>query len=312
MRRLSAKISFLVGFITDIFSGFGVCILNAIKIPIGVGGKVYVTDTSHQSTKGRGLLSFLNEILYIISVNGEKDITVTYHHTVYNNSPEENMWDYYFEPIVSNPATKKIYRYFFVTKAYKNHRVDQKQKYLTLFHSIFIDRIRIKKYIMEKVDQFYNRQLRGEKCLGVHYRGGADALKYISANPYNIKYSLSGYLEKVDRLLSNGFTKIFLATDDPKALEEFNSRYGDKVVSYSTHQNDIVRGIRHITAQDRKILGEEVLIDCLLLSRCDYLLHGASNIPVMAKFINPALRGEDLDLRKQPFIREMVMKFLSV
>jgi len=312
MKRLSAKISFLFGFIVTIISNLGICVRNALKVPIGVGGVVHVTDTSHQDTKGRGLLSFLNEVLYIISVNGEKDIDVTYHRTVYNDSPEDNMWDYYFEPIVSDPATKKIYRYFFVTKAYKNHRVDQKQKYRNLFHSIINDRIRIKKYIMEKADQFYNRQLRGEKCLGVHYRGGEDALKYISANPYNIKYPLSGYFEKVDNLLSNGFTKIFLATDDPKALEEFNRRYGNKVVSYSTHQNDVVRGIRHITAQDRRILGEEVLIDCLLLSRCDYLLHGASNIPVTAKFISPTLQGEDVDVKKQAFIRETVMRFLSM
>lgn len=313
MKKLSAKISFLVGFIVTIFSGFSVCIRNAVKIPIGTGGVVNVTDTSHQNTKGRGLLSFLNEVLYIISVNGEKNITVTYYYTVYNNSPEENMWDYYFEPIVNDPATKKIYRYFFVTKAYKNHRVDQKQKYRNLFHSILNDRIRIKKEIMEKVDEFYRRYLKSEKCLGVHYRGGADALKYISANPYNIKYPLSGYFEKVDNLLSSmGFTKIFLATDDPKALEEFKNRYGYKVVSYSTHQNDVVRGIRHITAQNRRILGEEVLIDCLLLSRCDYLLHGASNIPVTAKFINPSLQGEDVDLKKQSFVREVVMRFLSL
>lgn len=84
------------------------------------------------------------------------------------------------------------------------------------------------------------------------------------------------------------------------------------MVSYSTHQDDIVRGIRHITAKDRRILGEEVLIDCQLLSRCDYFLHGASNIPVTVKFLNPYLQGEDVDLRKQPFMREIVMRFLSV
>ena len=312
MKKLSAKISFLFGFIVTIISNLGICIRNAVKIPIGVGGVVHITDTSHQSTKGRGLLSFLNEVLYIISVNGEKDVDVTYQRTVYNDSPEENMWDYYFEPVVKDLAVKRVYRYFFVTKAYKNHRIDHKQKYLNLFHSILNDRIRIKKEITEKANQFYNLELKGEKCLGVHYRGGEDALKYISANPYNIKYPLSGYLEKVDRILTEGFTKIFLATDDPQALKEFGNRYGAKVVSYSTHQNDVVRGIRHITAQNRRGLGEEVLIDCLLLSRCDYLIHGASNIPVTAKFINPTLQGEDVDVKKQAFTREMAMRFLSI
>lgn len=201
MKKLSAKISFLGGFIVAIFSDLSICLFNLIKIPIGKGGSVYVTDTSHQSTKGRGLLSFLNEVLYIISVNGEKDINVDYRHTVYNNSSEENMWDYYFEPVVNNREVKRVKRYFFVTKAYKNHRIDQKQKYRNLFNSILTDRIRIRKEIINKAEYFYDRQLRGEKCLGVHYRGGADALKYISANPYNIKYPLFGYLERVDHFL---------------------------------------------------------------------------------------------------------------
>jgi hypothetical protein len=230
LNKLKGRLVLSIKLLINTLGDLSICIRNVIKIKNDNSGSVSVTDTSHQGTTGRGLLSFLNEVLYIISVNGDKNITVTYHHTVYNNSPEENIWEYYFEPVINDKSVKKIYRYFFVTKAYKNHRLDQKEKYRKLFHSILNDRIRIKKEILDKVDKFYNQYLKGEKCLGVHYRGGADALKYIPANPYFIKCPLSGYLERIDILLSHGFTKIFLATDDPKALDEFGRRYSGKIV----------------------------------------------------------------------------------
>ena len=48
---------------------------------------------------------------------------------------------------------------------------------------------------------------------------------------------------------------------------------------------------RHHSATDAALrLGEEVLIDCLLLSRCDALLHVTSNIATTAGYINPRLK----------------------
>jgi hypothetical protein len=37
-------------------------------------------------------------------------------------------------------------------------------------------------------------------------------------------------------------------------------------------------------------LGEQVLIDCLLLARCDVLLHVTSNLATAVGYINPELR----------------------
>lgn len=313
---MSAKIKFRIQLVSDTLSDLGMSIRNALKLRSVSSEALFINDTSHQPSVGRGFFSFVREVLYLISVNSEKDIFVDYRHTVYNDSPQENMWQYCFEPVVNDPKAKKIYRYFFLTRSHRNPYSDLNRRHRMLFHRIFNDRIRIKKDILDKVEQFYTTRLKGKKCLGVQYRGAVDAFRMAHGatgkpDPYFIKYPLQGYFEKIDNLLISGsFSKIFLATDDPAALKAFERRYGDKVAAYSTQQDVTVAGIRFMRTSNRRILAEEVLIDCLLLSTCAYLLHGASNIPTVARYLNPDMPAENVDLKKHSLARTIAFKTL--
>lgn len=310
------KIKFRMRLLSDTLADFGLSARNALKVRRVSSEAVFINDTSHQPSVGRGFFSFVREVLYLISVNGEKDIFVDYRHTVYNDSPQENMWQYCFEPVVNTPQSKKIYRYLFLTRMHRNPYSDLSQRQRKLFHRVFNDRLRIKKEILDKVAQFYTARLKGKRCLAVQYRGAFDAFRMAHGatgkpDPYFIKYPLQGYFEKIDRLLVGGnFSKIFLATDDPATLKAFKRRYGDKLVAYSTQQDVTVAGIRFMKTNNRRMLAEEVLIDCLLLAKCAFMLHGASNIPTVARFLNPGMPAENLDLKKHSLIRTLAFKIL--
>jgi hypothetical protein len=48
--------------------------------------------------------------------------------------------------------------------------------------------------------------------------------------------------------------------------------------------------IHHGSAEPARELGEQALVDCLLLARCDTVLHITSNLATAVGYINPALR----------------------
>lgn len=266
---------------------------------------LYITDTSHQNTKGRGFFSLFLEILYIISVNSEKNINVDYHQTDYNDNPDENIWEYCFEPVCNNTENKKPYRYLFTTQPYKNSFADKK-RYRNLFHQVITDRIIIKNKIQQKISDFFAEKFAGSKIIGVHYRG-ADTLYKINLQPKRElkKAPIDEYFAEIDALLEKGFEKIFLATDDAEAHQKFIERYGNKIIYISATRSSKQGAIYDwgrwrtnipLLKTDKRLLCEEALIDSVLLSKCDYLIHGQSNLSRIAMYFNPAIPLKNMEL----------------
>jgi len=154
-----------------------------------------------------------------------------------------------------------------------------------------IDRyIKVKPDIMKKVDTFYNEHMSGTPVLGIHIRGCNDLAPVQGVKPIKryIKYSRR-YLKEHPE------SKIFVATDCQESLQKILREFGEKVcfrnVTRSKDKNPVQYGCRpkrRNKAGGPKV-GEEVLIDALLLSRCDFLMRGFSNVASCASFFNPSM-----------------------
>lgn len=107
---------------------------------------------------------------------------------------------------------------------------------------------------------------------------------------------LEHYMAEIGHIISSKKrgVKIFLATDVEEYVTRFKEDFGDKVVTLT--------GATRLQASpgnpDEKIiysfdpslkLAEEVLIDCLLLAKCDVLIHRVSNIATAVGYINPSM-----------------------
>jgi len=83
---------------------------------------------------------------------------------------------------------------------------------------------------------------------------------------------------------------VFVATDSPSFLSEVQERWPQSRVRY---QREVLRMETNIAFSAGKHSnyrkGEEVLLDMLLLSRCDFLLHAASGVAEFAIYFNPKL-----------------------
>lgn len=152
--------------------------------------------------------------------------------------------------------------------------------------------VRIKPHVLDKVDRFFDRSMRGTEVLGVHIRG--TDLRY--APPV----SPAEYFEPMEQYLNERpEARIFLATDQVQYLDLIEKRYGSRVLHYDCLRSSTSTAPFNLKAGSPYRKGEDVLIDILLLSRCDFLIRGASNIPEMAIYFSEDLESRDLSIDRR-------------
>ena len=135
--------------------------------------------------------------------------------------------------------------------------------------------------IKVKINKEINDLISKDKTVGVHYRG-TDYKAGFKGHP--IALMPSDYFEYIDNLLNKGCTKVFVATDDKTALDEFIDKYGDKVVYYQdTNRSNDGKSVHEFSNEDPFLKGYDVLRDMLTLASCDSLICGKSQVSIGAR-----------------------------
>lgn len=155
-----------------------------------------------------------------------------------------------------------------------------------------IDRfVRPRPYIVEKVDDFFTAHLAGRHVIGVHVRG-TDATSQAELRPFRQgSLVLPRYTAEITRLLDlHPDATVFAASDEQASLDYLVRAFGPRVISYGSmrHSGGEAAGkgptgwiMPAYIARDRQAAarnGEEAVIEYLLLSRCDYLVHNGSSL----------------------------------
>lgn len=241
----------------------------------------FITDKRIARIATRGFFSIFLETLDLIAAHGDKEVTIDFRHTPYNESRDENMWTQYFEP-VENQVRRRYDLSFLPVRAYRYRRIKEDARLLHLLHDVLADRVRVQPDILEKAAAFRRERLPEARVIGVHIRG-TDHIRM-----YGDRIDLDRYFSEVDRLLSSGYTQVFLATDDARFYRAFVERYGERLVSYGSHRTESGQGVHFENSAPREI-GEEVVIDWLLLAGTQYFIHGESNVATAVLIRSPDL-----------------------
>jgi hypothetical protein len=211
----------------------------------------------------------------------------------YGGEEHENLWLRFFEPLPFEyfpAARRESSRYAspnitsnFAYAAYKLNR-----RWRQVYHRLYRRYIRIQPSIREGADRIYRSTMTARYCVGVHYRHPAHDSECLYPIP-----SPEVFIERARRMLpEKGTVAVFLATDLEPVVDAFRSVFGESLV--------LQPGVRRArSASEKEVhrqgapdpeLAEQVLIDCLLLAKCDAMLHVASNIATAAGYINPRLK----------------------
>ena len=268
-------------------------------------------------SRDKGLFSnFLQVIqsLYLSDLDGripivDWDIFWYSQDDPYNGS--NNVWEYYFEPVSSyriedvdfdtdDVVVASKYRkkgknipnwdkkcWDWKSKPPRNCLNNPSGKCRNFVNNIISKHIKIKMPIMHKINNFYDDNLKDFNVLAVHIRCCNDLKKGIR------DISLEQYIKVLEEHLSkNKNSRIFIATDYNPIINKFHDIFKEKLFYYDSHRSEdgFAAVCGYSDPKERKrggaLMGEEVLIDTILLSKCNKLIHGTSNVSSSAMYFN--------------------------
>ena len=261
----------------------------------------------------------------------------------YDAEAGENIWDYYFEPVATltyadierklsdpdDPLTQDDLITLSVEELWRIHEDEPESIYpfphgiyfetfktdpdwyakqRTKAHSVINKYIRIKPHILSKVDAFEQEYFAGHSVLGIHMRGTDKGTANLPLELMRI-VKPKEYFPHIDKYIDrHDNCKIFVATEQQQFLQEIRTRYGGRVLSYEAVRTSGLRNPFHLQGNGYR-KGEDVLIDCLLLSRSSYLLKCTSAVGEFATYFNQRLVCEDLNHTAGPLTR---LQLLSI
>ena len=238
-------------------------------------------------------------------------------------APSEDGWTRYFEPI--NPPTgastsfvqlgchagARAWEQFGLYAAGSKEAATQREARVRLMAELGV---RPRKRWIRAADRFWSRHVErlgaGRPVVGVHMRATDKAVNVLPTSTYIT--TLNAFLCHFPNAI------VFVATDNEVSLEAVRhwsrrSRHRAPVVSRpairshsyrSTLNNPMTNPgvhahVLNLTAQ-AATLGEDVMLDTLLLSRANFLLKGTSAVADFALYFNPTLAGNTVEYELSP------------
>ncbi len=179
-----------------------------------------------------------------------------------------------------------------LTGKYSNYKVNK--RYMSMMAYIVNKYMQFNQITWEYISNGIKRlSIEGEKVLGVHIRGTDFRSGY---HDHPVYITEEEYFNEIDLLFRKGmYTRIFVATDDTRILNNFMKRYGEQICFYDDIKRSKTNQSVAFSKDERKnhkyFLGLEVIRDMYTLSICSGLVAGVSQVAICAQ-INKLARKE--------------------
>lgn len=220
---------------------------------------------------------FISEIFNFIPIIDMQNYP-NYYNEKYSINKIKNSWEYYFHPI-NKYNLNDIYesKNVIICESATN-----KNPYITGYLKLPYDEkkyfkkyLKFKNHILKKKFLFMKKNFKNKKILGVHFRGSDQ--KYAAGHPF--PPTVKQIIYNIDKLLHvYKYDKIFLVTEEKIYFDLLKKNYGSKICALNGHRS--LRDIfdEYPRKNHRYLLGEEILLNTLLLSETDHILGNNSNV----------------------------------
>jgi len=141
------------------------------------------------------------------------------------------------------------------------------------YRNIFGRYLRLLPEISDRIEEFWDRTMKGIPFVAVHARGGdrTESKEKLADNDRR-------YFEKIEAMCPSG-EAIFLCTDSEFIYEDFRSRYKDRLVTYPSQRTAGNQGLHTAgSPANRRLAGMETLVEVLLSARCSKFIGCSSNV----------------------------------
>ena len=270
MEKLKRKIrQLLIGFLLQNRTKNGYCAIDINSNGMGLGGRI---------------INMLEILLYCDTKGYFPFIKFSYQEKNDTTDYFRELFYYKNEPAVIHSEIKYTSIHDTSDLVWKNF---DKRLRLNMANDLFEKYFGFNPKIIEEVNTFTNQWFTGKQVLGIHYRG-TDKSTEAPAVTYE---ELLNYIRSL--LADNQeLNLIFLSTDDVQVIHYLvNSNLPVPVV----YRDDAIRSETgdqiHLKQEHSKVMiNRDAIVNCLILSRCRYLLKTASLLSDCSVIFNPDLR----------------------
>lgn len=242
----------------------------------------------------------------------------------YDPARGENVWEYYFEPVLGvsyvqldtwlrqgQVATDRVHSYSAreildrhlsgpnrLATFWTDDRVDDPSAWMSDMRrrgrELVARFIRLKPHIEARYRELLATHVRPGRSFGVHIRG----TDFSYADPTPPERYFRAIRDKAGELGLDDF-HVFLATDQQQFVERFEREFPGRISTCdaSRSRNDVAPF--QMDSVDPYKKGEDVLLDILLLSSCDFLFKSVSAVGEYAMWFNPRLECHDFALESR-------------
>lgn len=234
------------------------------------------------------------------------DNNCRYHHAEGHNGAT-NAWEYYFYPIshLTCQAEDIVHRQF---NAPDNHSpncpyiaTEQWNPPLSVRYQIkkLLDKhITIKANVVKKMEDFFQQHMKGKKTIGVHWYN-------VHSYPDEKSISPQDVLDCANNFAQQGY-QFLVASNDNAFLDKAKLQLKGDVIIYSYPRLNHRSSLHNMA-----LVGEDILVEALLLSRCEKFVYTKSYFAAGVLCFNPALEayavGETLTERVYHGVSEKVV-----
>lgn len=207
-----------------------------------------------------------------------------------------NSWNYYFDS-VSNYSLEEVYKSkniilsnktFYTNFGFK-YKISESEE----LKNIYKKYVRIDRKILKISEYFSEKNFKNNKILGVHFRG--TSYKW-GKNPYPA--TINQMKKKIKKILKDDqYDKIFLVTEDINNFDELKKEFSNKLIYLKNSFRD--KGTKAFTdyprLNHRYKLGRDLLVETILLSKCDGYLDTPGNV-------GEAVRNMNLNILQKKYL----------
>ena len=256
-----------------------------------------------------------NAIRHIIYVDefGENPFYIQWKSAFYQSNSGENLWNKlfdqpFFDKTSSHYNEKKIIELPKIMEKYPRYITPLSKNKHMMIHPIkkeYINSI-IKKYIQfdKKYINLANNFLKNHKNkykIGLHIRGSGHL--HNGTKVYRKKFKMINkipipeyinHLERKIKEIKDNYS-IIIFTDNNYVINYFKEKY--EIVTYNSERANNFYGEIHVHTKNKKLkekLCEDIIVETIIMSQCDYLIHGMSNITNFVQCYNPKLNNKNI------------------
>ena len=233
----------------------------------------------------RGIFSNVHHVLlhtiYAQKKNYTPIVDMKFFPTIYNEikkiNKSFNAWDYYFKNTKEKiDEIYKNYKYVFSDEINLDTSKIKKKDYKD--YKKILRNLKFDDKIIFLCKKFKKKKFKKKRILGVHFRG-SDQITAAS-HPFP---PTSDQIIKITKEIfyKNKFNLIFLVTEDDTYLNIFKKTFGEKLIYFDSYRsNNIFKN--YPRKNHRYLLGLETIVNMILLSKTDFMIHSNSNFSTMA------------------------------